>query len=138
MKKAFIFLVATLFTICSFGQPTKAYMLQMAKYNKTMGGWKWNEPDNVDLTITIENNYVKIHDEYGTKLWTYEDLGEKKAIDDDGDAYTKHVWNAYDEKNKKCRFTMLYYTSGVKLVTYTIQYSDVAFRYYITHNNNDL
>ena len=111
-------------------------MLQVARYNKTIGTWKWDDPDNVNLPITIENNYVKIHDEYGTKLWTYEDLGEKKAIDDDGDAYTKHVWNAYDEKNKKCRFTMLYYTSGVKLVTYTIQYTDIAFRYYITHNND--
>lgn len=138
MKKALTFLVATLITLSAFTQPTKAYMLQVARYNKTIGTWKWDDPDNVNLPITIENNYVKIHDEYGTKLWTYEDLGEKKAIDDDGDAYTKHVWNAYDEKNKKCRFTMLYYTSGVKLVTYTIQYSDIAFRYYITHNNDDL
>jgi hypothetical protein len=138
MKKAFTLLVATLLTLSSFAQLDKAYMIQVARYNKTIGDWKWDEPENVNLRFTIETNYIKIHDEYGTKLWTYEDLGEKSGYDDDGDSYKKHVWLAYDEKNRKCRFTMLWYTSGVKLVTYTIQYSDIAFRYYISTNNNDL
>lgn len=131
MKKTFILLVAVLFTLVATAQ-SKAYMMQVARYSKTIKKWRWDDPSDVNLPITIENNYVKIHDEYGTKLWTYEDLGEKKDYDDDGDAYTKHMWNAYDEKNRKCRFTMLYYTSGVQLVTYTIQYSDIAFRYYVS------
>ena len=130
MKKTFIFLVAILLTLAATAQ--KAYMMQVARYSKTAENWKWDEPDNVNLRITIENNYVKIHDEYGTKLWTYEDLGEKSGYDDDGDAYKKHVWMAYDEKNRKCRFTMLWYTNEVRLVTYTIQYNDIAFRYYIS------
>lgn len=138
MKKALTLLLATLFTLSSFAQLDKAYMIQVARYNKYVGTWKWDEPENVNLRFTIETNYIKIHDEYGTKLWTYEDLGTKSAYDDDGDAYSKHVWNAYDEKNRKCRFTMLWYTNRVKLVTYTIQYSDIAFRYYISTNNNDL
>jgi len=134
MKKTFIFLVAILLSLVSAAQ-TKAYMMQVARYSKTTERWKWDDPDQVNLRITIESNFVKIHDEYGTKLWTYEDLGEKRDYDDDGDAYTKHIWNAYDEKNRKCRFTMLYYTSGVSLVTYTIQYNDIAFRYYISSAN---
>ena len=59
MKKALTFLVATLFTLSAFTQPTKAYMLQVARYNKTIGTWKWDDPDNVNLPITIENNLAK-------------------------------------------------------------------------------
>lgn len=87
MKKAFTLLVATLLTLSSFAQLDKAYMIQVARYNKTIGDWKWDEPENVNLRFTIETNYIKIHDEYGTKLWTYEDLGEKSGYDDDGDSY---------------------------------------------------
>lgn len=115
-----------------FGQLDRAYMLQVATYNSSRDTWIWGEAQTVNLRFTMETNHVKIDDENGTQIWTYEDLGKKSGYDDDGDAYSKHVWNAYDEKNRKCRFTMLWYTSGVKLVTYTIQYSDFAFRYYIS------
>lgn len=120
-------------TFSSFAQLNRVYSMQMAKYNQTTGSWVWGPIKDVDLRFTMESNFLKINDEYGTRIWTYEDLGEKSGYDDDGDPYTVHVWNAYDEKNRKCRFTMLWYTTPrVKIVTYTIQYSDIAFRYYIS------
>lgn len=136
MKKAFTILVAVLLSISAFSQLDRAYMIQVAKYNESLDTWKWGEAQKVNLKFTMQTNHIKINDDYGTQIWTYEDLGQKSGYDDDGDAYKKHVWNAYDEKNRKCRFTMLWYTDGVKLVTYTIQYSDIAFRYYISTNKD--
>lgn len=132
MKKLLFVLLGLIITLSSYAQLDRAYSLQVAKYNKTTGIWVWGDPTDVDLRFTFEGSYIRIHDEYGTRIWTYEDLGETSGYDDDGDSYKKHVWMAYDEKNRKCRFTMLWYTSGVKLVTYTVQYNDYAFRYYIS------
>lgn len=130
--KNMLTLFLLMISLSVFGQLDRAYMLQVATYNSSRDTWIWGEAQTVNLRFTMETNHVKIDDENGTQIWTYEDLGKKSGYDDDGDAYSKHVWNAYDEKNRKCRFTMLWYTSGVKLVTYTIQYSDFAFRYYIS------
>ena len=133
MKKLLFVLLGLFITLSSYAQLDRAYMLQVAKYNQSTDSWVWGAGQEVDLRFTMENNFIKIHDEYGTKLWTYEDLGQTNHHDDDGDPYSKYVWNAYDEKNRKCRFTMLWYTTPrVKIVTYTIQYSDIAFRYYIS------
>lgn len=135
MKKLLCLLLGLFITITSFAQLDRAYAMQVAKYNQTTGSWIWGPAQDVNLRFTMEVNFIKIHDEYGTRLWTYEDLGQSDHYDDDGDPYSKHVWNAYDEKNRKCRFTMLWYTTPrVKIVTYTVQYSDVAFRYYISTN----
>lgn len=134
MKKLLFVLLGLIITLSSYAQLDRAYSLQVAKYNQTTGAWVWGDPTDVDLRFTFEGSYIRIHDEYRTRLWTYEDLGETSGYDDDGDSYKKHVWMAYDEKNRKCRFTMLWYTSGVKLVIYTVQYNDYAFRYYISTN----
>lgn len=108
-----------------------AYGLQTGKYDKYLKKWTWKERIDVDLRFTFDGNYVKIHDEYGTRIYTYEDEGRTTAYDDDGDQYSKQVWKALDEKNRKCMFIMLWYKS-IKLVTYTVMYSDFAFRYYIS------
>ena len=135
MKKLSFLLLALLLTLSSFAQLDRAYMMQVAKYNEIKKEWVWGATQDINLRFTMETNFIKINDNYGTKLWTYEDLGQSDHYDDDGDPYSKHVWNAYDEKNRKCRFTMLWYTTPrVRIVTYTIQYSDVAFRYYISNN----
>lgn len=133
MKKLSLLLLGVIISITSFGQLDRAYMLQVATYNEVENTWIWNRGQEVNLRFTIENNFIKIHDEYGTRIWTYEDLGQTNHYDDDGDPYSKHVWNAYDEKNRKCKFIMLWYTtSRIRLVTYSIQYSDMVFRYYIS------
>jgi len=132
MKKLTCLLLGMIITLSSFAQLDRAYSMQVAKYNQVTGAWTWSQTKDVNLKFTFEGSYIKIHDDYGTRLWTYEDLGETSGYDDDGDSYNKHVWNAYDEKNRKCRFTMLWYTNGIKLVTYTVQYGDYAFRYYIS------
>lgn len=108
-----------------------AFSLQTGKYDKYLKKWNWSKAEDVDLNFSFDGNYIKIHDEYGTRIYTYEDEGETTGYDDDGDRYTRHVWKALDEKNRKCMFIMLWYKS-IKLVTYTVMYSDYAFRYYIT------
>jgi uncharacterized protein YxeA len=131
MKKISILLLALVVTITSFAQTfDRAYKLQVGRFNKYNETWKWDEPMDVDLLFTLEKSYLKIHDEYGTRLWTYEDLGEKIDYDKDGDKFIKHTWRAYDEKNRKCNFVMLFYYN-ISLQVYTIQYNDMAFRYYI-------
>lgn len=108
-----------------------AYSLQAGKYDKYLKKWNWSKAEDVDLNFSFDGNYIKIHDEYGTRIYTYEDEGETSGYDDDGDRFSRHVWKALDEKNRKCMFIMLWY-KNIKLVTYTVMYSDYAFRYYIT------
>ena len=108
-----------------------AYALQTGKYDKYLKKWNWSKAEHVDLNFTFDGNYIKIHDEYGTRIYTYEDGGETTGYDDDGDRFSKRIWKSLDEKNKKCVFIMIWY-SNIKLVTYTVMYSDYAFRYYIT------
>ena len=135
MKKLSFLLLALLLTLSSFAQLDRAYMMQVAKYNEIKKEWVWGTAQDINLRFTMETNFIKINDNYGTKLWTYEDLGQSDHYDDDGDPYSKHSWLAYDEKNRKCKFMMLWYTTPrVRIVTYTIQYSDIAFRYYISNN----
>lgn len=108
-----------------------AYALQAGKYDKYAKKWTWSKAEDVDLRFTFDGNYIKILDEYKTRIYTYEDQGETTGYDDDGDRYTKHVWKALDEKNRKCMFVMIWYKE-IKLVTYSVIYSDYAFRYYIS------
>lgn len=112
-------------------QLERAFSIQTGKYDKSLKKWNWTKAEDVNLRFTFDNNYIKINDEYGTRVYTYEDEGETTGYDDDGDKYSRHVWKALDEKNRKCRFIMLWYTN-IKLLTYTIMYSDFAFRYYIS------
>ena len=136
MKKTITFLLAILIAATSFAQKyDKAFQIQIGKYDEYKKTWKWSNPEDVDLQFTLDGNLVRINDEHGTRIWTYEDLGEASGYDDDGDKYKKHTWKAYDEKNRRCNFVMLWYTT-VKLVVYTISYSDVAFRYYISTAQN--
>lgn len=132
MKKIITFALALLIAITSNAQSTiRAYQLQVGKYSEYTKEWTWSKSADVNLIVSLEGNFVKINDDYGTKIWTYEDLGEKSGYDGDGDKYTKHTWKAFDEKNRKCNFVMLWY-STIKLTVYTISYSDFAFRYYVT------
>lgn len=109
----------------------RAYSIQTGKYDKYLKKWNWTKAEDVNLRFTFDGNYIKINDDYGTRIYTYEDLGETFEYDGDGDRFGKHVWKALDEKNRKCMFVMIWYKT-IKLVTYTVMYSDVAFRYYIS------
>lgn len=109
----------------------RVYSLQTGKYNKYLKKWDWDKGQDCDLRFSMDGNFVKVNDEAGTRLWTYEDLGEDVGYDEDGDRYKKHTWRAYDEKNRRCFFMMMWYTN-IKLVTYNMIYSDFAFRYYIS------
>lgn len=132
MKKISTLAIALLIAITSFSQQfEKVYQLQVGKYNQYSKTWDWQKAESVDLRFNMEGNFVRINDEYGTRIWTYEDLGETGGYDTDGDRYKKHTWKAYDEKNRRCNFVMLWYTT-IRLVVYTISYSDIAFRYYIS------
>jgi hypothetical protein len=61
-------------------------------------------------------------------------LGEKSGYDGDNDAYKTHSWLAVDEKNRKCKFVMTWYTN-ISLTVYTVIYNDIGFRFYMKTNN---
>ena len=108
----------------------RVYSMQFGKYSEYAKKWSWDDPVDVSLRATLDGNLVRINDEAGTKIWTYEDLGQKSGVDADGDSYRRHNWRGYDEKNRKCLFTITWYVQP-RLTYYTIIYSDFAFRYYI-------
>lgn len=131
IKLLVITLIAWGLCLTQAQQLERAYSIQTGKYDKTLQKWNWTKAEDVNLRFTFDNNYIRINDEYGTKVYTYEDEGETTGYDSDGDKYSRRVWKAFDEKNRRCRFIMLWYT-GIKLVTYTILYNDYAFRYFIS------
>jgi hypothetical protein len=130
-KKLSMLLVAMLAMASTWGQYDRAYALQVGKYSEYTKKWNWEQAQDINLRFTMEGNFLKINDEAGTKLWTYEDQGEKSGVDADGDRYKRHTWKAFDEKNRKCMFIMTWYNEP-RLVVYSIIYSDFAFRYYIS------
>jgi len=131
MRNTIIAAIAVLAPLISIAQKyDRAIMLQVGKYDESRRKWDWSKPEEVNLEFTLEGNLVKIDDEHGTKLWTYEDQGEESGYDKDGDKYTKRTWKAFDENNRKCMFVMLWYRD-LSTVVYTVIYGDVAFRYYI-------
>ncbi len=130
-KKLALLLLATLAFASSWAQFDRAYAMQVGKYNEYSKKWTWDDMKDISLRFTMDGNFLKINDEAGTKLWTYEDQGEKTGVDGDGDRYKRHTWKAFDEKNRKCIFMMTWYEQP-RLVYYSIFYSDFAFRYYIS------
>ena len=126
---AFLFISAT-----SFAQ--KKYQvigLESAMWNgKT---WDWDKLAKPNLTITLSGYDIYINDEADTHITTYEDIGEEKGIDKSGETYTSHTWNAYDEKNRRCRFIMQFY-KNLTYDIYYIMYNDVCFRYYVDRGNS--
>ena len=132
MKK-FLLIVALLVSTISFAQPKVdySYSVQSGRYNNTLKKWDWSVAEEREIAIKL--NGAIIENNANTVLDTYEDLGEDVGIDEDGDKYKFHKWKAYDNKNRKCVFIMVWY-DDVPLIVYSVVYNDVAFRFYIKNN----
>jgi len=128
MKKlliiALLFVSATAFSQKSYS----IFRMQTGKYNGK--SWTWALPRDINMTATLSGIHVFISDQADTHITTYEDLGEKADTDNDGTPYTSHSWKAYDEKNRKCLFSMQNYKEESYLIYY-IMYNDMCFRYYV-------
>jgi len=137
MKKTILLLLLTIGSIIANAQSIhRVTHLQPGVYNETTKSWKWGKTEEVTLKITLNGNNVYVNDEAQTHITTYEDLGEKKGIDDEGDSYTLHTWKAVDEKQRKCLFLMTFY-KNISFEVYSVIYSDFGFRYYISKTQLD-
>lgn len=117
-----------------FGQKIETtYQVQYGTYNKYSKQWSWNDALDREIEIKLDKSIVYIYNNANTILYTYEDLGEKNDYDKDGDKYKSHTWRAYDDKNRKCLFMMTWYVD-IKLIVYSVIYSDTGFRFYIRNN----
>ena len=109
------------------------YQVQYGTYNKYSKQWSWNDALDREIEIKLDKSIVYIYNNANTILYTYEDMGEKNDYDKDGDKYKTHTWRAYDDKNRKCLFMMTWYVD-IKLIVYSVIYSDTGFRFYIKTN----
>ena len=129
MKKlliiALLFVSATAFSQTSYS----IFKMQKGKYNGK--SWDWSLPRNIKMTATLSGDHLFISDQADTHITTYEDLGENSDIDNDGTPYISHSWKAYDEKNRKCLFSMQNYKEE-NYIVYYIMYNDICFRYYVS------
>jgi hypothetical protein len=118
----------------AFAQKTEyAYKAQSGTYDKSEQKWIWDELQESEMSIKLDGAKVYLENKSNTVLTTYEKITTKSGVDDDGDSYKLHTWYAYDDKNRKCKFSMLYY-DNIPLVVYSVFYNDVAFRFYIRNN----
>lgn len=133
--KRLLLIVALFVSTISFAQPKTdySYQVQSGRYNTTYKRWDWSVAEEREIAIKLDGTRVIIENNANTILDTYEDLGEDNGKDDEGDRYKVHRWKAYDNKSRKCIFTMLWY-DDVPLVVYSVVYNDVAFRFYIRNN----
>ena len=97
--------------------------------------WVWDKLITPDLTITLSGAHIYISDQADTHITTYENLGEDKGVDKQGDSYTSYTWRAYDEKDRRCKFIMQFYQKGDYNIYY-IMYNDMCFRYYVDKKKN--
>jgi hypothetical protein len=132
--KALILSLLLCVSTFSFGQKIETtYQVQSGTYNKYSKKWDWNDALDREIEIKLDKSVVYIYNNANTILYTYEDLGEKNDYDKDGDKYKTHTWRAYDDKNRKCLFMMTWYVD-IKLIVYSVIYSDTGFRFYIRNN----
>jgi len=138
MKKLLLITALFFLSLISYAQIyVKATHLQPGIYNEKTKKWDWGVTQPVDnIDITLKGNNVYIDNKAQTHITSYEDMGSKTSYDEDGDKYTLHTWKAVDEKQRKCLFLMTTYAE-LKLEIYSIIYSDMGFRYYISTNNLD-
>lgn len=140
MKKLkILFLLSfALIAIAANSQNTQSYskvtMVQYGEYDDQTEQWDWIKSVDIDLTITLSKTNVYINDQAHTHLKCFGDSNESDGYNKEGDYYKMSVWDAYDEKGKKCWFGMIYYKAK-KLVVYTITYGKIGFRYYSWDND---
>jgi hypothetical protein len=138
MKKLLLIIAVFFISLTPYAQQyVRATHLQPGIYNEKTKKWDWGVTQPVDnIDITLKGNNVYIDNKAQTHITSYEDMGSKTSYDEDGDKYTLHTWKAVDEKQRKCLFLMTTYID-LKLEIYSIIYSDMGFRYYISTNNLD-
>jgi hypothetical protein len=111
----------------------RATMIQTGVIDSRTGKITWSESVDVDLIFTLDGSDLYIDDKANTHIKTYGKSREKEGYNDDGDEFVSYSWDAYDEKNRSCIFSMTLFKK-LKIVTYVIRYNDVAFRYYIKNS----
>jgi 3-dehydroquinate synthetase len=110
--------------------------MQAGFYSNETKKWNWGVTNESELIIKVYDNDIYIDDKAETHIKTYKSLGKKTGYDEDGDEYVLYSWMATDEKNKKCKFSMILYRE-LGLIIYSVIYSDLGFRYYVRKDNLD-
>jgi hypothetical protein len=131
---AFLMLIATTAT---FSQTKMyAYGLEHGSWNASAEKWEFNNYRKVNLAISIYSNAIYINDAAQTSFRVESYEGERKDRTSDGELYTANAWGCYDEKNRRCTFSIVkYHTTQDILIT--IRYNNYSFRYYVRSNDVD-
>jgi len=130
MKKIKLLLLAvfSLLTFSGFAQSyDKTSMIETGYWNGE--NWDWRNPKEIDLKITLYKGKVYIEDAANTTISIYGESKSTRGYNDDGDPYTSMIWDAFDEKDRKCKFMMSIFESKA-LIMYVVMYDKIAFRYY--------
>ena len=137
MKKLIIALTFIVATTTAFAQ-TKlyAYALEHGSWNSYSKKWEFNELQKVNLIISVFTNAVTINDAAQTSLTIETFEGEKNDKTYEGEPYTSNAWACFDEKNRRCTFSMIKYHTTKDLLV-TVRYNNYSFRYYIRSNDVD-
>ena len=130
LKKIVLLVSLSISTIVLFAQSTEnVTYIQIGKIDSD-GDIIWGEKEVSDLVFTYNGKHIYIDDKAKTHLYCYKKTNDSEGVNNQGDRYTSHTWDAYDEKSRKCIFSMLYF-KDLKLSIYGIVYNDYAFRYFI-------
>lgn len=133
MKNIILPLLLFVSSIAHSQKYESVYQVQSGKYNSYSKEWTWSELQESELIITLNGTTVLINNNANTVITTYEDLGEERKTDKDGDKLRTHSWRAVDNKSRKCLFLMTFY-DDLPLVVYSVIYNDTGFRFYIKSN----
>jgi hypothetical protein len=138
MKKIKMVLLAllSLVTTSVFSQSyDKTSMMEIGTWNTYTREWDWESPVIIDFIIKINGKKIYINDAAKTVITVYGESQIDKSYNDQGERYVCNTWDAYDEKNRKCKF-MMSYIPGKSLMVYLVIYSDIALRYYCPQNDS--
>jgi hypothetical protein len=131
MRKPLTVTFVLLSLIGSAQKYDEVYRVQ--SYIKRNDKWEIELDKPVKLEIKLQDNDLYILDEADTHLVCYQYEGKSEGVDDDNDKYISKTWLAYDERGKRCKFSIQTYKNIPLIILYTF-YNDVYFRYYIKGN----
>lgn len=135
MKKLLLLIVFSLTLVMSSvaQQYKQVSKIEIGTWSTYVRKWIWESPVPTDMILKLSGSHVYISDQAKTHIVTYGPMEESSGYNNEGYYYNSNRWKSYDEKGRKCYFSI----NGIEelnLIIYAIMYDDVVFRYYCYQN----
>ena len=123
MKKHVLLLVLLLVTtICTAQVSKTAVSVTSSYWSATSRAWVDYNTSSVDIVFVLYKTKIIANDKAQSKYFIINNRPDYKT-----DTYSTSSWDCYDEKGRKCIFSIGFYQGGKQV--FFVFYDDVCFTY---------